>query len=265
MEDLAVATRSSWIVAFDNMSFLSGELSDAMCRISTGATLSKRAFYTNADEFNIKACRPQILNGIPDRLAYRSDLLDRSIVLHLPTIPPSQRMSEPDFWDDFTRSRPYILSTLLNAITAALRDARRISIENPPRLIGFVQWAEAGCRALGFKEGAFLTAYRSNREAAGSVAIEDNPIAKAVIAMLDDKNREQPGVFSGIASKLLPTLASYAELKDTEGRKWPANPASLSTKLRLAARLLRDAGIDIQFNQVIDRDNKRGIKIRKTS
>src|SRR5262249_46881578 len=81
--------------------FLPPELSDAMCRLSSGGTLAKRVLYTDADEFVISACRPQLLNGIPDTLASRSDLLDRSILLKAPAIANCDRKAEEEFWREF--------------------------------------------------------------------------------------------------------------------------------------------------------------------
>jgi len=83
--DLAIAAKNTWILAFDNLSGLSGAMSDALAKMSTGGGLATRKLYSNDDEAVFNIMRPSILNGIDD-IAQRQDLLDRSIVINLPTI-----------------------------------------------------------------------------------------------------------------------------------------------------------------------------------
>jgi hypothetical protein len=137
--------------------------------------------------------------------------------------------------------------------------ALSVEKENRSRLIDALKWAEAGCQALGFEEGAYLSAYQGNRKTAGEAAIEDDPVAQTVLRMLENTNE-----FFGRSSELLQRLNVLANPQLKQGQKWPTTAASLSTKLRLSVRLLRDAGVDIQFDQPIDRKDKRGIRIRKS-
>src|SRR5690606_22857722 len=83
--DLMVAASNSWVIVLDNLSGIPNWLSDAICRLSTGGGFATRALYTDDEEAIFEATRPVILNGIDDVVS-RSDLLDRSLVLTLPTI-----------------------------------------------------------------------------------------------------------------------------------------------------------------------------------
>jgi hypothetical protein len=74
--DLAISVWRSWIGVFDNLSRLDQNLSDALCRLSEGAGLSKRKFYTDSEEVVIEAARPIILTAIPTSLS----LVTRSTV-----------------------------------------------------------------------------------------------------------------------------------------------------------------------------------------
>lgn len=80
--DLMIAARNSWVLGFDNMSFIDGELSDAMCRLATGGGIRARQLFTDEEEVLFSASRPQLLNAIPD-VARAPDLLDRAILLDL--------------------------------------------------------------------------------------------------------------------------------------------------------------------------------------
>jgi hypothetical protein len=260
VEELMIAARQSFLVAFDNVSFLPPELSDAMCRLSSGGTLAKRVLYTDADEFVISACRPQLLNGIPDTLASRSDLLDRSILLKAPAIANCDRKAEEEFWREFEEARPYIFGHLLKGLQAALRHAAEIVIHDAPRLLDFVKFAEAGCRALGFKEWKFTEAYKLNRESASRELIEDNPVARALILLVETGEE-----FIGTAAKLLERLEWHAnsEPKLKQHPKWPKDATRLSGVMRRCARPLRQAGVEILLDQTLNRTNQRGIKVRR--
>ena len=80
--DLIAAARNGRVLAFDNLSKLSADLADSLCRLATGSEIGGRALYSDHDTATFAACRPLILNGIPD-LAARGDLADRSIVIRL--------------------------------------------------------------------------------------------------------------------------------------------------------------------------------------
>src|SRR5262249_10259608 len=152
-------------ICMDNISWVSTELSDALCRLATGGGLSKRALYTDDEETILQAQRPAMLNAIED-VGFRSDLLDRSLVLELPRIEPAKRRPEADFWREFNAQYPRILGALLDAVAAALRNLPAVQQSNMawPRMADFAQWVVAAEESLGLAKGSFLAAYEANRE-----------------------------------------------------------------------------------------------------
>jgi hypothetical protein len=91
--DLVVAANNSHVLAFDNLSGLPHALSDAFCRLATGASFGLRQLYTDEDEVLFQAARPILLNGIDDVIG-RSDLADHALFLTLPPIADHRRRSE---------------------------------------------------------------------------------------------------------------------------------------------------------------------------
>lgn len=61
--DLMIAANNGWIVGFDNMSYVTPELSDALCCLATGGGYATRTLYTDDDETILVAERPILLNG----------------------------------------------------------------------------------------------------------------------------------------------------------------------------------------------------------
>src|SRR6516162_8250631 len=80
--DLVIAANNSHLLAFDNLSGLPHTLSDAFCRLTTGASFGLRQLYTDQDEVLFRAARPILFNGIEDVIS-RPDLADRAIFLTL--------------------------------------------------------------------------------------------------------------------------------------------------------------------------------------
>lgn len=66
-DDLYIAAYNRFVLGFDNISYITVEQADALSRLSTGTGYAKRMLRTDAEQFMMQACRPQLLNGIPDR------------------------------------------------------------------------------------------------------------------------------------------------------------------------------------------------------
>ncbi len=186
--DLYIAATSAWVVAFDNISNLPPWLSDAVCRVSTGGGFSTRTLYENREQELFDAMRPVILNGISD-VATRPDLLDRAIVLTLPSIPEENRRPESEVWERFDRERPAILGALLDAASTALRELPRTKLDSMPRMADFALWATAAEEGFGWESRTFMRAYSGNRAEANDLALETDPVAGAVFTDLCIKKR----------------------------------------------------------------------------
>lgn len=239
--DLMIAANNGWTLAFDNLSGIPAWLSDAICRLATGGGFSTRELYSDADEVLFDAMRPISLNGIDD-LASRHDLLDRALVLNLPAIPETQRRDIAGFWRDFEQARPRILGALLDAISAGLRNIDKVKLDRLPRMADFAKWVTACEEALPWPPGGFMEAYTGNRTEAVELALEADPVAMAVRALL-----AKEGSWQGTASELLVVLQKYVLEQTRNTKAWPRSPKALSGRLRRAATFLRQTGIEVGF------------------
>ncbi len=118
-EDIAVAAQHAHLLVYENLSGISTQLSDSLCRVATGAGFAARKLYTDADERQLSFCRPIIINGIND-LATRSDLADRMITVHLQPIAGSRRRTEADLWARFDELQPRLLGAVLHLVAKVL-------------------------------------------------------------------------------------------------------------------------------------------------
>lgn len=236
--DLYIAATSTWVVAFDNISNLQPWLSDALCRLSTGGGFSTRTLYENREQELFDAMRPVILNGISD-VATRPDLLDRSIILTLPPIPEENRRPESKVWEQFEQDRPTILGALLDAISVALRELPGTKLDSMPRMADFAIWATAAESAFGWEPGTFMDAYAGNREEANDLALETDPVAGAVLKLLEEKDE-----WTGNATELWKVLGEQVDEQVKQTRAWPTAPQTLTNRLRRLAPALRRIGIE---------------------
>jgi len=258
--DLMIAASNGWVVALDNISHLPAWLSDALCRLSTGGGFSTRELYTDSEEVIFDAMRPLILNGI-EEVATRSDLLDRSIMLSLPTIQEAGRQPESSLWRAFEKAAPFIFGAMLTAVCEAMRDISAVKLLQLPRMADFAMWAAAGEQGMGLQPGEFMAAYTTNREAGNELALEASPLAKVLLGFMEDLN-----TWTGTASDLLDALEKQVEDKVRRQRGWPQSARALSGAVKRLAPNLRKAGVDVEMNGHIGRGKakRKAITLTRT-
>ncbi len=240
--DLMIAASNSLVVGFDNLSGLPTWISDALCSLACGGGFSTRALFTDDEEKVFDAMRPVLLNGI-DSVASRSDLLDRAVQLHLPTIPEHKRRPEKTFWAAFEAVRPRVLGALLDGVVVALRDEGTVKLSSFPRMADFATWATAAEGALGWTPGTFMAAYVGNRQEAHELAIESASIGAAILGLMR-KSR----FWEGTSKELKHNLESnYADQKTLDRRDWPKTPEGMRGELLRLTPNLRAIGINVWF------------------
>lgn len=253
--DLMIAANNGFVVSFDNLSHLKGWLSDGLCRLSTGGGFGTRSLYTNDEEIIFEAKRPVILNSI-EELATRGDLLNRSIILYLPSVPDETRRTESEFWDVFEIARPRLLGALLDAATAALRNAGSVKLPCLPRMADFAAWVHGAEMSRPWKPGTFLRVYAENSKTANDLPLE-TPVANALRKLILP--------WEGTATELLGVLQSFVDDPTRKQKSWPTAGNGLSNQLRRLAPNLRPAGINIEFAKGKDRARSRMIHITSES
>ena len=216
-----------------------------------------RKLYTDQDEVLFDAARPVVLNGIED-IVTQPDLADRAIFLTLEPIPEERRRPEKALWAAFEEARPQILGALLDAVSHGLRRLPDTRLDSLPRMADFALWVTA-CETALWSAGTFRAAYAGNRDEAVDSMIESDSVAMAVRALM-----EKRAEWAGTASDLLGALGEKVGAKVAQAKTWPANPCSLSWRLRRAATFLRKVGIDIKTGER-DTTRTRNRIIRITS
>jgi energy-coupling factor transporter ATP-binding protein EcfA2 len=202
-KDLMIAALNNHLLVYDNLSGISSELSDAICKLSTGAGMTLRSLYTDKDATVFRAKRPQILNGI-DYIATRSDLADRSTIVTLPKMSDDQRLDEKTFWNNFYSDLPDILGGICDVLSSILANYDSLRLTKNSRMADYVKWITAGESRLGFQNGEFYRIYEANKNEAAIEALEQDMLANSINELL--KEREE---ISGNATTIIKLLKDY--------------------------------------------------------
>ena len=180
--DLIAAARHGRALSFDNISRLRPELADSLCRLATGSEIGGRSLYTDHDTATFAACRPLILNGIPD-LAARGDLADRSIVIRLTAL--QSRVTEREWKGEADRIGPATITALLDALVTGIGRIEEVTTPNV-RMADFANMIIAAEQSLPWEEGTFLRAYADNRR-----DVVDAPVSGDIVALMVLKHVKQ--------------------------------------------------------------------------
>lgn len=241
--DLFVQAGNAYVLAFDNLSFVSPWLSDAFCRLSTGGGFSTRLLHSDREEAIFYATRPIVLNGIPD-LASRGDLAQRALAVSLASISDEDRRAEAAVMVEFEAARPAIIGALLDAVSSVLRNLPGTSLDQMPRMADFALVATAAEAGLGWDAGTFTAAYAENRQQTMAAAFEADIVASSIASWI--KSEHPTDGFEGTASELLAALEARTAESIRKRKSWPANASAMGAAVRRAKPLLKRQGFVVE-------------------
>jgi hypothetical protein len=176
------------VTAYNNISWISKDLSDAFCVSGESGWDIQRAHYTNSSPSAIYARAPIILTSVSSAVK-EGDLGARTLKIELARILASEQLSESKFWAKFDAVAPTILGGLLNALCEGLRRYESIVEEdlNLPRLASFATWSIACETAFGWPEGTFLRCFAETAAVAAEGILSDSPVATVFLQFMSGR------------------------------------------------------------------------------
>jgi hypothetical protein len=239
---LAVAATRRHLMVYDNVSHISPDQSDDLCRIATGFGFSTRTLHTTDEETTFELTRPQIITAI-DALVTRDDLADRVLMAQLPEIPADKRLPQGELNAKVEAARPRILGALLTALSQTLAQFPNVQVAELPRMADYAKFAIASEKALGLKEGEFMATFNESREQSRQIVIESSPVGEAIVRLME----ATPLVWKGTASQLLNELEKHTDEATYRSRYFPKASNSLSRQLTRLAPDLKALGIEVGY------------------
>ncbi|WP_458718827.1 bifunctional DNA primase/polymerase [Candidatus Nitrosocosmicus sp. R] len=262
INDVIQTLEHQHVVFFDNVSHISDEMSDLICRAVTGSGFSKRAHYTNDEDFLYKFKRCIGINGI-NLATTRPDFLDRSLVIKFKRIEENARRKEEDIKNEFERLRPFVLGYIFDTLVKALKykeehKEEKILKNGFPRMADFAEWGEILSRCVGNDENEFIDAYEENRLDQNDEVIEASPVAESILLFINE--RDKGFVWEGTPTKLHNVLTDIIDQIKPELRRsnlWPKGSNKLTSKINEVIPNLKEKGIDV----ITGERNKEGNRI----
>src|SRR5262245_53609481 len=241
--DLTAAAHASYVLAYDNLSSLPLWLSDALCRLATGAGLSGRTLYTNTDETVVEAKRPLLLTGI-NPLALRGDIADRANKIFLEQIKQSARKDEASFWREFEAALPKLVGAVMDALVIGLKNLPNTKLANLPRMADYAIWGTA-CEPAYTEPGNLIKAIELARTESVEDVLEASVAGQVLREHLTRKvsSTEWKTTANGLYAAL---KATATEMEVAKSDRWPADGQRLMRELMNVAPALREVGIEIR-------------------
>lgn len=247
---LLVNLQNHYYLPFDNVSSISAETSDTLCRAVTGGAIQQRKLHTDADDYIFNFRRCLTINGI-NNVVDRADLLDRSIMIEVLRVNEDMRRELQEVLDSFEKDRPIILGAIFDVLAKAKEIYPKVKLDKLPRMADFCRWGYAIAEAIEDGNGnLFLDEYKSNRKKQNEEAINADAVAYLIVDLMQDRGRWEDRV-----SKLLVELKLLAETNGISGnaKVLPQSPSHLTRRLKAAKSNLESVGIEFSF-----RDCDRG-------
>jgi hypothetical protein len=245
VDDILNIMANRYLVAYDNVSYISPDQSDALCVATTGGGQSKRKLYTDNDESNVSYQRKIIGNGItitPES----GDLTRRSISYFTDRIPDTERLTVESVLGWFKT----IQAELLGEIFTILKNAMKILPEVRedtlaiPDMADFTIWGEAISRAMGNEKGKFVEEYNQKLISNSEILNENNPAVAFFLEELGEKPELELPV-----SMWYVKLESFADTNgiDKRSRNYPKNSNKIRGWLERSKPILFKAGLEVEI------------------
>ena len=254
-EELTQVLAHHWFLFFDNVSYISHDTSDLLCRAVTGSGFSKRQLYTD-DEDIIYNIQPNIgINGI-NLASAAPDLLERSMLIELKRVEVKDRKDERELWRGFEEGRPKILGAIFDAVAKTIATRKTITLTSLPRMADFVLVGCAIAEAIGYTRDEFLQAYYHNINSQNEEVLAEHLEAMLVSALLEGQNE-----WSGSPAQLLEVLRAIGKEQSIDEKQLPKSANALSRKLNILKTNLETAGIKL----IKSKGTKRTITLQRTA
>jgi hypothetical protein len=255
IDDINVHFANNYLSVFDNVSYITNDISDTLCKAITGSSYSKRKNYSDDEEVILKFQRKIIMNGIGLNIEH-SDLARRTIHYFTKKIPKEERKTLKDVMEKFKGIQSSVLGQICNTLSVAYQLYPEVSksIKEIQGMADFAIWGECISQALGNKPNKFLEDYKARLEQNSTLLNENNciiPFLESEFSGTDKQELVYPaGMWHG-------KLTSFAEKEnyDTKFRGFPKGAGQLRAWIERSKPLLDQADFQVRFEKNTDNPN----------
>lgn len=259
-DDLATSIYNKYLAAFDNLSNLTQEKSDMLCRAIDGSEYTKRTLYSDSNLHTMTLKIKLILNGIAPKI-HSPDLMDRTISYQTDMITKDDRLAEDELEAKLASLMPGILHQIFMALSMALKiyPIRKKKLKGKlERMADFTIWGEAISIALGYKENEFLNEYRAKNKALIQELAEHYILIDTVKELMRSRGgRPYEDSMQHLYSELS-TKAFELGIEDLKPTNFPRSASTLRGHLTRLKPMLHDMGYGLTFHNSTQATEKWG-------
>lgn len=234
-QDSFIAAKSNLMIPYDNVSYISQAMSNALCMLATGGSAVKRKLYTNEDE-HVMTVRAFVVITAIGNVITQPDLLSRTITIHPKALGAGARRTEKEVMEAFERRQAELLGALFDAVAAGLAGESTVDVADLPRMADAFRIAIAAEEALGYAPGQMLQALNDNAADLEAELADESPLIEVLEMELD----RRPAGFEGTAAELHANL-SLGEWRHSPS--WPKDGHALGMEFARQKSLLERKGI----------------------
>lgn len=239
--EVAMCLASEYMVCFDNISFISQNTSDLICRNCTGGSQVKRKLFTD-DSRSILEPDAVVCFNSTRQCIVRSDLADRAIFLELERISLEKMQGDRELQKKWNDDLPYFFGALCRVVSGMLGDKKPAMNHSPVRLVDFYEMAVKAGRQIGYKEEQVHEAFCTNREKINDSLVSGNILLTVLEGYMNQKGMEE-GLKARV-SEFYREMKLYAlEEYGIDGRSFPGAPEVMTRRMSENRSNLEDIGI----------------------
>lgn len=253
-EDIKIHANSSWLLSYDNLSYLNGDLTDAFCRVCTGGGMSSRKLYSDDEQMVYSIQRPVVFNGI-EELGERPDFLDRAIILHTKPISEKLRKFSDGIWDPFNKGYDSLLGGVYKLLSQVLSVLPTVESKELPRMADYAKFGIALEKVLQLPEGTFLTVLSDHNREKLHKAFNTDVMCNFVEYVIDADQSYREKHFIGTAIELLEKIEPFCKKYNVSKAHMPSNPKNLKGRLARIKPILH--AMEIEYQDLPRTSNKR--------
>lgn len=232
VRDFFITSQKQHLPAYDNLDFIKGDVSNAICQITSKGQMVQRKLYSDNAVVNHQAHGPIMLNGIGDVIR-RQDIVDRSVAISLERI----AQHNPAAADNSSQVMPKVMGYLYNLMAKALANYEQTQVDGLPRLCVMAKFVHAAEPFACPQQ--FLHLLRDNQRETLIGVDENSPVFEALIRLLTQHFK-----WSGTYKQLATLLKKWVNEDLLSSDEWPSTPKRLSTFMHHRTLALRESGIE---------------------
>lgn len=242
-KELLAAAFNRCIIGFDNVTNIKHGADDWLCRISEGVAVSSSKVQTGGDERVIHIKSLIALSGVSTGAA-GCDILDRALRVEVPMLSGENRRSEAEVEEEFKRSHPVILDSLLQVVQHGLKSRATL----PPklrngRLPDFAEWVYRCVPALKVSPEKLVQGILTNQKKVKLEVLSTDSVAEVLFSLLDSCT---DSTWVGRSTELFEAFSKTADAKGIKPGARPTSPRALTSWLDKAESSLYAAGVTIK-------------------